>query len=119
MEVRKTPDPAFPFSFSGTACLVLPRCPGPFVGLGVICGGGSPITCELVFGRVVGGCLGSGRLWAAGLGSGKLAFFFLRVQPAVYGSSQARGPIGASATARRVLNPLSGARHRTSVLLDT
>ena len=64
-----------------------------------------------------------------------LVFFFLRATPTVYGGSQARGPIGAVATSLchshsnatsklslpmpRILNPLSEARDRTYILMDT
>ena len=68
-------------------------------------------------------------------------FFFLRATPEAYGGSQARGQIGAVATSlatatavpdpscicdlhqssqkRWILNPLSEARDRTCVLMDT
>ena len=61
-------------------------------------------------------------------------FFALRATPRAYGSSQTRGRIGATAAGLhhscichlhhnswqcRILNPLSGARDRTCILMDT
>ena len=68
-----------------------------------------------------------------------LSFFFFRATPTAYGGSQARGPIGAVSAdlhqsysnsgselglpptpqQRWILNPLSEARDRTRVLMDT
>ena len=53
-------------------------------------------------------------------------FCLFRATPSVYGGSQARGWIGAAAVSlhhssrqRQILNPLSEARERTCVLMDT
>ena len=59
-----------------------------------------------------------------------ILFFFLfclfKATPMAYGGSQARGPIGAAAAGlhhssqqRQILNPLSKARDRTRILMDT
>ena len=45
-------------------------------------------------------------------------FFLFRAAPEAYGGSQARGPIGAVAKHRQILNPPNETKNRTCLLMD-